>query len=118
MRPFFPNCKIELYDYSENEEYDIYGEPIVSYEKTGEYVCDFQTLSSRDSMLMFGKILNDTFKLFLDINVPITDKMMVKKKGEPYTYMIIGSPQKYDHFLKHQEVTVQKTRKQWQTNSE
>ena len=118
MRPFFPNCKIELYDYSENEEYDIYGEPIVSYEKTGEYVCDFQTLSSRDSMLMFGKILNDTFKLFLDINVPITDKMMVKKKGEPYTYMIIGSPQKSDHFLKHQEVTVQKTRKQWQTNSE
>ena len=117
MRPFFPNCTIELDDYTENEEYDVYGEPIVSYEKVGEYVCDFQTLSNRDSQLMFGKILNDTFKLFLDFDVPITDKMMIKKKGENNTYMLIGSPQKYDHFLRHQEVTVQKTRKPWQTGT-
>lgn len=117
MRPFFPNCTIELYDYTENEEYDIYGEPIVSYNKVGEYICDFQTLSTRDQQLMFGKILNDTFKLFLDFDVPITDKMMIKKKGENNTYVLIGSPQKYDHFLKHQEITVQKTRKPWQTKS-
>ena len=117
MRPFFPNCTIELYDYTENEEYDIYGEPIVSYNKVGEYICDFQTLSTRDQQLMFGKILNDTFKLFLDFDVPITDKMMIKKKGENNTYVLIGSSQKYDHFLKHQEITVQKTRKPWQTKS-
>ena len=66
---------------------------------------------------MFGKILNDTFKLFLDYDVPITDKMMIKKKGENNTYMLIGSPQKYDQFLRHQEVTVQKTRKPWQTGT-
>ncbi len=118
MKPFFPNCHIEYYDYTENEEYDIYGEPIVSYDKVGECICDFQPLSTRDSQLMFGKILNDSFKLFIPFNIPINDKMMIKKKGEPYTYMIIGSPQKYDHFLKHQELTVQKTRKQWQTTQQ
>lgn len=118
MRPFFPNCRIELYEYVENEEYDIYGEPLVSYNLVGTYVCDFQTQSTRDQLLMYGKILNDTFKLFLDIDVPINDKMIIKKQGEDDTYVLIGSPQKYDHFLKHQEVTVQKTRKQWQTNSQ
>ena len=117
MRPFFPNCEVELYEYTENEEYDIYGEPIVSYNKVGIYSTDFQTLSSNDSERMFGKILNDTFKLFFDIDVPITDKMMIKKKGEIDTYVILGSPQKYDHFLKHQTVTVQKTRKPWQTGA-
>ena len=113
MRPFFPNCIIELYEYTENDGYDVYGEPLVSFEKVSECPTDFQTLSSRDSQLMFGKILNDTFKLFIDYDVPIHDKMIIKKKGEEDTYMIIGSPQKYDHFLKHQEVTIQKTRKQW-----
>lgn len=118
MRPFFPNCEIELYEYTENEEYDIYGEPKVSYEKVGTYVCDFQTQGNRDNQMMFGKILNDTFKLFIDYDVPIHDRMMIKKKGEEDTYMILGSPQKYDHFLKHQEVTVQKTRKQWELTSQ
>ena len=118
MRPFFINSEIELYEYIENEEYDIYGEPLVSYELVGSYPCDFQALSNRDSQLMFGKILTDTFKLFLDINVPIHDKMMVKRKGEPTTYMIIGSPLKYDHFLKHQEVVIQKTRKPWDLTSQ
>ena len=115
MRPFFPNCTIEYYEYTEEEEYDVYGEPIVSYEKRGECVSDFQPLSSRDSQLMFGKILNDTFKIFVDYDVPLNDKMMIKKQGQPDTYMILGGPLKYDHFLRHQELTVQKTRKQWQT---
>lgn len=118
MRPFFINCEVELYDYTEKEEYDVYGEPIVSYEKIGTYPCDFQALSNRDSQLMFGKILTDTFKLFLDIDVPITDKMMVKKVGEEDTYVLIGSPQRFDHFLKHQEITIQKTRKQWELTSQ
>ena len=56
MRPFFPNCTIEYYEYTEDDEYDIYGEPLVSYEKVGECVCDFQTQSTRDQQLMFGKI--------------------------------------------------------------
>ena len=111
MKPFFPNCIIELYEYTENEEYDVYGEPTVSYNKISEHICDFQTLSTRDQQQMFGKILNDTFKLWVEYDVPINDKMMIKRKGEPDTYLIIGSPQKYDHFLKHQEITVQKTRK-------
>ena len=115
MKPFFINATIELYDYTEKEEYDVYGEPIVSYEKVGEYPCDWQTLSTRDSQLMFGKILNDTFKIFLDINVPVNDKMLIRRKG---TYMVIGSPQKYEHFLRHQELTIQRTRKPWQTTSQ
>ena len=114
MRPFFPHCTIEYYQYTENEEYDVYGEPIVSYEKAGECICDFQPLSSKDSQMMFGKILNDTFKLFIEYNIPVTDKMMIKKKDEPKTYMIVGGPLRYDHFLRHQEMTVQKTRKPWQ----
>lgn len=118
MRPFFPNCTIEYYEYTENEEYDVYGEPLVSHEKTGECICDFQPQGTRDQQLMFGKILTDTFKLFIDINIPIHDRMIIKKKGEPDTYQIIGSPQKYDHFLKHQELTVQKTRKPWQLTSQ
>ncbi len=113
MNPFFVNSEVELYDYTEGEEYDVYGEPIVSYKLIGVYPCDFQTLSNRDSQLMFGKILTDTFKLFLDIDVPITDKMLVRRVGEETTYALIGSPQKYDHFLKHQEITVQRTRKPW-----
>lgn len=117
MKPFFINATIELYEYTEEEEYDVYGEPIINYEKTGEYPCDWQTLSTRDSQLMFGKILNNTFKIFLDIDVPVNDKMMIKRKGEQDTYMVIGSPQKYEHFLRHQELTIQKTRKPWQTTT-
>ena len=111
---FFPNCEIELWDYTEDDVLpNIYGEVEQYYVLVDVVECDFQNLSNQDSLKEFGKILQDTYKLYLDVNVPINDRMIIRKVGEKWTYEIKGTPMTNFHFdiTNHKKIIVQKHRK-------
>ena len=59
----------------------------------------------------YGKILEDTYKIYFDIDVPVTDTMIIRRVGEAETYTINGSPSKYHTLIPHIKVNVQKQRK-------
>ena len=107
---FFPNEKLELWEYSENSEIpNFFGETTSEYNYIGTYKCDFQPLTQKDSIQEFGKILQDTFKIYLDIDVPITDTMILRLEGKPETFKVIGSPIHNNHnIISHIKVIVQK----------
>ena len=107
---FFPNEEIELWSYNETEEYNDYGDPIVEYNLVGTYPCNIDPLTTNDSIKKYGKILQDTYTVFLDSDVPIEDTMILRLKGKPETFKILGTPMLYNHFLKHYEVEIQKQR--------
>ena len=109
---FFPNTYIELYDYTENEEIpNFFGETTESYEYVGTFFVDFQNLSPKDNPQEYGKLLEDTYKIYCDPEVPVTDTMIIRKQGEQDTYTIKGSPQHYQNLIPHIKLTVQKQRK-------
>ena len=109
---FFPNEKVELWEY--NEEGDIpnfFGETIASYTLIGVYDVDFQPASQKDTMNDFGKTLEDTYKLYLDLTVPITDTMILRLEGKEDTYSVVGTPIFNNHnVVNHIKVIVQKQR--------
>lgn len=110
--PFFRKKQLEIYDYKEDtSEYNVYGEPKEQYIYVGTYPCDFQPLSPNATLKEFGKILTDTYKIYLNINTPINDKMVLRLKGELDTYKIVGSPEFHINILPHIKIQVQKTRK-------
>ena len=111
---FFPNCEIELWDYDEDDALlDIYGEVEQYYVLVEIVECDFQSLSNQDSMKEFGKVLEDTYKIYLDVDVEINDRMIIRKVDEPWTYEIKGTPNNNNHFniAQHKKVILQKQRK-------
>lgn len=109
---FFPNETLELWEYMESDsEYNVYGEPIAEYELQATVSCDIQPMSPQDNLTSFGKILQDTYKIYLDSNTPITDTMILRITGESATYKIVGSPMNNNHLLKHKKIIVQKQRK-------
>lgn len=107
--PFFPNVTIDIYSYTTNDsDYDYHG-------KVSEYVlkesveADMQPLSPTSSLREFGKILQDTYKVILGINVEIsdTDKLMI----DNIEYEIVGSVSTWNHVLPHKEILLRKLRK-------
>lgn len=110
---FFPQTWIELWEYTENEDVpNFFGETTEDYEYVGDYYVDFQNLSPKDNPQEYGKLLEDTFKIYLDSDVPISDTMIIRKKDDPsITYKIKGSPQHYNTLIPHIKVIVQRTRK-------
>lgn len=110
---FFPNEKIELWEYTENEDVpNFFGETTADYEYIGTFICDFQPMSPKDSLNEFGKILEDTYKIYLDEDVPITDTMILRLEGKNETYSITGTPIINNHnIISHIKVVVQKQRK-------
>ncbi|MBQ6220030.1 MAG: hypothetical protein IJH63_00330 [Methanobrevibacter sp.] len=109
---FFPNEQLELYEYTEKESRDAFlGESEYSYDYITTVPCDFQPMTPKDSLQEYGKILEDTYKIYVSGEVKITDTMILKLKGQRETYKIIGSPSNYNHFLHHHKIVVQKQRK-------
>ena len=109
---FFPQTYIELYEYTEEEDIpNFFGETTSSYDYIGTYYVDFQNMSPRDNPEDYGKTLGDTYKIYMDTDVPITDTMIIKKQGEKDTYSITGSPQVYNTLIPHIKVLVTKQRK-------
>lgn len=106
---FFKNTIIELYSFQEGE-YDDYGRKN-DYVLKGEYSADIQPLSPQSSQQIFGKILQDTYKMYLNIDVPIEDTDMVKIPSQG-TFEIVGSVEVWNHgLINHKKVTLKKLRK-------
>lgn len=110
---FFPNCEIEIFEHKELEELDEDGEPLYEYTYIGSKKGDFQQYKNGSIQLESGKILTDLYKIYLDKNVEITDKAILRVKGKEDTYVILGSPQYNEHGLGigHLKLNVQKERK-------
>ena len=113
--PFFPNEEMDIYTLDNNSnDYDYYG-------AKNEYVLketipvDIQPLSPTSSLREFGKILEDTYKVILDINVEITDtdKLLIND----IEYEIVGSVSTWNHVLPHKEILLKKLRKNEGVNS-
>ena len=107
---FFNNTIIQLFSYDELAEEDFYGEKH-EYNLKGEYPADVQPLSPESSQRVFGKILQDTYKAYLDIDVPIEDTDLIKIPNEG-TFEIVGSVETWNHgLINHKKVTLKKHRK-------
>ena len=118
--PYFNNTKIQLFEYVETHEEDFYGEKH-HYKYQGEYPADIQPLSPDSQQKIFGKILQDTYKMYLAIDVPIKDTYLIKIPNEG-TFEIVGSVETWNHgLLNHKKVILKKHRKEvihYESNSE
>lgn len=108
---FFNNVILELYSFNDEEGYDDYGEKLGNYEYRETICADMQPLSAQDSLEEFGKILQDTFKVYISYNIEVNDTDIIKVKGKPETYTITGSPLEWNHLLNHKKLLIQKQRK-------
>lgn len=117
---FFPNEKIEIYEYTETGELNSYQEPKKEYQLTCTIPCDFQTMSPNDTLKEFGEILEDTYKIYLPKEVNISPSMIIRLVGKPDTYEILGTPIMNNHLLpvQHIKLVVKKQRKPTKVNTE
>lgn len=109
---FFPNCTIEIYELSETETFNEYtGEPEDTWIRVDTVPADFQPNNNKETQHEYGKELQDTFKVYVDLNTIVSDKSIIKIVGEPKTYDVIGTPQKWNRFHKYIKIIVQEHRK-------
>lgn len=111
---YFPNEELELYDYSESlTDFNSYGEPLKEYSLADTVPCNFQPMSPNDSLKEFGEVLTDTYKVIIDSGVDVNPRMLVRVKGKPDTYEILGTPMVNTHFAptKHIKLVLKKQRK-------
>lgn len=103
---------IELWEYTEEGDIpNFFGESSIKYEYVGSFMGDFQNAGPRDSPEEYGKILEDSFKVYFTPDVPVTDTMILRKEGEKDTYTINGSPLHYNTLIPHIKVNLQRDRK-------
>ncbi|WP_458454180.1 hypothetical protein [Methanobrevibacter sp.] len=107
---FFNNTTIQLYAYQPTGEVDEYGKKF-EYIFKGSFEVDLQPLNPESSQQIFGRIEQDTYKMYLSSDIPIesTDLIKIPEWG---TFEIVGSPQKWNHFLNHTKVILRKHRKE------
>lgn len=103
---------IELWEYTEEEDIpNFFGESSVEYKYIGSFMGDFQNSSPRDIPEDYGKVLQDSYKVYFDSDVPVTDTMILRKEGEKDTYTVNGSPLHYHTLIPHIKVLLTKDRK-------
>ena len=94
---FFKNKKIEIWQLEKTNTYDKYSDEYKKeYQLKDTINVDFQNLSVAENMKEFGEILQDTYKIYTEHNIPNT--AILRIKGEKDTYEIKGSKQKNNHF--------------------
>ena len=109
MPAFFNNTTIELYSFEEGG-YDDYGRKN-NYSLKGKYPADIQPLSPASQQQIFGKILQDTYKAYLNSDVPAEETDLIKIPDEG-VFEIIGSVEIWNHgLINHKKITLQKQRK-------
>ena len=111
---FFPNTEIELWKLQTTTNYeDIYGDTQINYTLHDTIPADIQELNNKDMQEEFGKILQDTYKMYLDKNVDIEDTMILRIKDTDKTFKIIGSPNLNNHLpqISHIKMYIQLQRK-------
>ena len=109
---YFPNMEMDICSYSDTETTDAYGNPIKGYIYRETVQVDFQTGSRNDRLTEAGELLQDTYKIILDVNVAL-DATDILRDPDGNTYTVIGTPVCNNRFsvTSHKVVTVQRTNK-------
>ncbi|WP_299523272.1 phage head closure protein [uncultured Methanobrevibacter sp.] len=102
--PFFQNTTATILKYTPSDDYNEYGEKTGTYEETETIPIDFQPLSPQETLKTYGEILQDTYKIYIDIDVDLqsTDRLLIENK----MYTILGTPMKMNHLLKPSHIKV------------
>lgn len=109
---YFPNTTMQIFTYTDLSETDAYGNSKKGYVYRETVNVDFQASSRRDTLTEAGELLQDTYKIYLDVNVEVNTNDIFKDE-EGNTYTIIGTPILNNRFkiTKHKKVELQKTNK-------
>lgn len=109
---YFPNMEMDICSYSDAEATDAYGNPVKGYVYRETVPVDFQTGNRNDRLTEAGELLQDTYKIILDVNVAL-DATDILRDPDGNTYTIIGTPIVNNRFkvTSHKKVEVQKTNK-------
>lgn len=109
---YFPNTTMQIFTYTDLSETDAYGNSKKGYVYRETVNVDFQASSRRDKLTEAGEILQDTYKIYLDVNVEVKPNDIFKDE-DGNTYTIIGTPITNNRFkiTKHKKVELQKTNK-------
>ena len=109
---YFPNMEMDICSYSDAEATDAYGNPVKGYVYRETVPVDFQTGNRNDRLTEAGELLQDTYKIILDVYVAL-DATDILREGDGNTYTIIGTPIVNNRFkvTSHKKVEVQKTNK-------
>ena len=110
--PYLPNIELDIYTYTDLPETDAYGNSKKGYLYRETVPVDFQASSRRDKLTEAGEILQDTYKIYLDVNVEVKPNDIFRDP-EGNTYTIIGTPILNNRFkiTKHKKIELQKTNK-------
>ena len=110
---FFPNEQINLYEYTDSETLDLYGNPKKAYVYVTTVPCNFQVMTPKDSLQEFGEILEDTYKIYVDVDVTVSPTTVIELVRDNSQYNVTGTPIVNNHFLQtqHQKLVVQKIHK-------
>ena len=110
---FFPNEQLELFEYVETGELDSYLEPKKEYKLKCTVPCDFQAMTPNDDLREFGEIMDDSYKIYIDHNVPVDSGMILRLQGKNDTYEITGTVMDNNHLpvVNHIKLVVKKQRK-------
>ena len=128
---YFPNTTMQIFTYTDLSETDAYGNSKKGYVYRETVPVDFQASSRRDTLTEAGELLQDTYKIYLDVNVEVHANDIFKdEEGNTYTvitvnsndifrdsngntYTVVGTPILNNRFkiTKHKKVELQKTNK-------
>lgn len=112
MSCFFPNCTIEIYEPSEKPKLNKYtGEPEDEWILVDTVKADFQQNNNTEKQEEYGKVLEDQFDVYVDLSTTVSDRSIIKIVGEPKTYDVIGTPQRWNRFHNFIKIVVQEHRK-------
>ena len=110
--PYYPNMEMQIFTYTNLAETDAYGNSKKGYVYRETVPVDFQASSRRDKLTEAGELLQDTYKIYLDVNVTVNSNDVFRDE-DGNTYTVIGTPILNNRFkiTKHKKVELQKTNK-------
>ena len=109
---YYPNMDMDICSYTDTVELDAYGNPVKGYVYRETVPVDFQPSNRGDRLTEAGELLQDTYRLYLDVHVEVEPTDIFRDK-DGNTYTIIGTPILNNRFKvsSHKRVEVQRTNK-------
>jgi len=109
--PFFKNTYFEIWEpYTSNDKDPYTNEKITKYELRETIPADFQPLTSAYMQKEFGKILQDAYKVYIDVTLTVTPNTILREQGKTDTYIIRGTPILNNHVIPHIKLIIEKQR--------